>query len=184
MRSEALLQVNSAAAVRRNVLGTQQLLASLPENRVSLSLLSSHLAAKRCGVAGPTLAAAEAMVAQLAAINSACPVQVWRLPSAFYPQAISTAMASLPSAAWLRERLAEALIDQLLGSASAAGGQLLIAAASALSVDQPLLRSQALADAVEWPAQPIQAGPAGARMAAQLLRRLWKTSAFRGAMIP
>jgi hypothetical protein len=33
----------------------------------------------------------------------------------------------------------------------------LIAAASALSVDQRLLRSQALPDVVEWPAQSIQA---------------------------
>ena len=144
-----------AAAVCRNILATQQLLASLPESGVSLLLLSSHLAPERCGVAGSTLAAAEALVAQWAATNHSCSVQVWRLPSAFDPQATSTAKASEPSAAWLRERLAEALIDQLLGSDSAAGGQRLIAAASALSVDQPLLRSQALADAVVWPAQPI-----------------------------
>ena len=141
-----------AAAVCRNILATQQLLASLPESGVSLLLLSSHLAPERCGVAGSTLAAAEALVAQWAATNHSCSVQVWRLPSAFDPQATSTAKASEPSAAWLRERLAEALIDQLLGSDSAAGGQRLIAAASALSVDQPLLRSQALADAVVWPA--------------------------------
>ena len=58
VRSEALLQANSAAAVRRNILATQQLLASLPESGVSLLLLSSHLAAERRGVAGSTLAAA------------------------------------------------------------------------------------------------------------------------------
>jgi hypothetical protein len=79
------------------------------------------------------------------------------LLSAFDPQATGKPTAREPSAAWLRERLAEALIGQLLGSGSVAGGQRLIAAASAVSVDQPLLRSQALADAVEWPAQPIQA---------------------------
>ena len=155
VRSEELLQANSVAALRRNILATQQLLASLPESGVSLLLLSSHLAAERCGVAGSTLAAAEALVAQWAVTHPSCPMQVWRLPAAFDPQAISTAMASEPSAAWLRERLAEALIDQLLGSGSAAGGQWLFDAASPLSVDQPLLRSQALADAVVWPAQPI-----------------------------
>ena len=58
VRSEALLQANSAAAVRRNILATQELLASLPESGVSLLLLSSHLAHDRCGVAGATLAAA------------------------------------------------------------------------------------------------------------------------------
>jgi len=65
-------------------------------------------------------------------------------------------MASKPSAAWLRERLAEALIDKLLGPHSAAGCQRLTAAASPLSVDQPLLRSQAIDEAAVWPAQPIQ----------------------------
>ena len=157
VRSEALLQANGAVAVRRNILATQKLLASLPECGVSLLLLSSHLAAERRGVAGATLAAAEALVAQWAATHPSCPVQVWRLPSAFDPEATGKAMASELSAAWLREQLSEALIDQLLGSGSAAGGQRLIAAASPLSVDQPLLHSQALADAVVWPAQPIQA---------------------------
>ena len=88
-------------------------------------------------------------------------MQVWRLPSAFDPHAAgtatATAMASEPSAAWLRERLAEDLIDQLFGSASAVGCQRLMEADPAPSVDQPLLRSQALADPVEWPAQPIKA---------------------------
>lgn len=72
-------------------------------------------------------------------------------------QATSTTMASEPSTAWLRERFAEALIDQRFASASAAPCQQLIAADPAPSVDQPLLRRQALADAVECPAQPIQA---------------------------
>ena len=67
------------------------------------------------------------------------------------------AMASEPSAAWLRERLAEYLIDQLFGSASAVSCQRLMEADPAPSVDPPLLRSKALADAVEWPAQPIKA---------------------------
>ena len=69
VRSEALLQRNSCAAVRCNILATQQLLASLPESGVSLLLLSSHLAA-------------EALVAQWAASHPSCTVQVWRLPSA------------------------------------------------------------------------------------------------------
>ena len=146
VRAEALLQANSAAAVRRNILATLQLLASLPESGVSVVLLSSHLAAERHGVAGSTLAAADALVAQWAAIYPACHVQVWRLPAAFDPQAINTAKVSEPSVAWLRERLAEAFVDQLLDSGSAAGGQLLIAAASPLSADQPLWRSQALAE--------------------------------------
>ena len=130
---------------------------ALPGSDVSLVLLSSHLTAQRQGVAGSSLAAAEALVAQWAVSHSSCSVQVWRLPAAFDPQATSTAMASEPSSAWLRERLAEALIDQLFGSAPAALCQQLIAADPAPSVDQPLLRSQALADAVEWLAQPIQA---------------------------
>ena len=113
MRAEALLQANSAAAVRRNILATQQLLEALPGSDVSLVLLSSHLAAQRQGVAGSSLAAAEALVAQWAASHPSCSVQVWRLPAAFDPQAITTAEASEPSAAWLRERLAEAFVDQL-----------------------------------------------------------------------
>ena len=67
VRSQALLQTNSAAAVRRNILATQQLLASLPGSGVSLLLLSSHRAAER---RGSTLAAAEALVAQWAASQS------------------------------------------------------------------------------------------------------------------
>ena len=46
------------------------------------------------------------------------------------------------------KRLAEALIDQLFGFGSAAECQQLIAADPVPSVDQPLLRSHALADAV------------------------------------
>ena len=157
VRAEALLQANSAAGVRRNILATQQLLESLPGSGVPLVLLSSHLAAQRQGVAGSSLAAAEALVAQWAASHPSSSVQVWRLPAAFDPQATSTAMANGPSAAWLRERLAEALIDQLFASASAAPCQQLIAADPVPSVDQPLLRRQALADAVECPSQPIQA---------------------------
>jgi hypothetical protein len=157
VRSEALLQANSAAAVRRNILATQQLLESLPESGVPLVLLSSHLAAQRQGVAGSSLATTEALVAQWATSRASSSVQVWRLPAAFDPQATSTAMASELSSAWLRERLAEALIDQLFASAFAAPCQQLIAANPAPSVEEPLLRSQALADAVQWPAQPIQA---------------------------
>ena len=169
VRAEALLQANSVAAVRRNILGTMELLDALPvAGGTPLVLLSSHLAAQRQGVAGSSLAAAEALVAEWAVSHPCCPVQVWRLPAAFDPQATSKAMASEPSAAWLRERLAEALIDQLLGSGSAAGCQRLLAAASPLSADQPLWCSQALAGAVVWPAQLIQAWLA--RLAVPLAR--------------
>ena len=94
----AELQANGAAAVRRNILATQQLLASLPQSGVSVLLLSSHRAA----------------------IHPSCPVQVWQFPTAFDPQATGMGMASDPSAAWLRERLADAFIDQLFGLSLAA----------------------------------------------------------------
>jgi hypothetical protein len=182
VRAESLLQANSAAAVRRNILAIQQLLEALPESGVPLVLLSSHLAAQRLGVAGSSLAATEALVAQWAASHLSCFVQVWRLPAVFDPRATSTTMASEPSAAWSRERLAEALIDQLFGSVSAVPCQQLIAADPAPSVDQPLLRSQALADAVEWPSQSINAWLArlaepldryGNQAVSDALRRLW-----------
>jgi hypothetical protein len=49
-------------------------------------------------------------------------VQVWQLPTAFDPQATGMGMASDPSAAWLRERLADAFVDQLFGSLRQPGG--------------------------------------------------------------
>ena len=52
-----MLQANSCAAVRRNILATQQVLDALPEPGVPLVVLSSHLAAQRQGVAGSSLAA-------------------------------------------------------------------------------------------------------------------------------
>ena len=156
MRSEALLQTNSCAAVRRNIQATQQLLDALPESGVPLVVLSSHLAAQHQGVAGSSLAAAEALVAQWAACHPSCPVQVWRLPAVFDPQATSADTAGSPSAAWLREQLAEAFIDQLLGAAFVQAGQQLIAAEPELSLDRPMLRGEPLAEAVERPAQPIQ----------------------------
>lgn len=156
MRSEALPQANIAALLNDNIIDYHHFLASLPEMGVSL-LLSSHLAAERHVVAGATLASAEALVAHWAAIHPSCPVQVWRLPSAFDPQATSTAMAVYPSAACFRERLDDALIDQLVGVRSYVCCQRLLAEASPLSVDRPLLRSQPLADSVVWPAQQIQA---------------------------
>jgi len=91
---------------------------------VPLVLLSSHLAAQRQGVAGSTLAAAEALVAQWAACHPHCPVQVWRLPPAFDPKP----SAPDPASAWLRERLAEQFIDQLMSSSPDRQGQQPIAA--------------------------------------------------------
>ena len=54
VRAEELLQSNSCTAVRRNIVATQQLLDALPAGGVPLVLLSSHLAARREGVAGST----------------------------------------------------------------------------------------------------------------------------------
>jgi len=81
---------------------------------------------------------------------------VWRLPAVFDPQATRAATASSPAESWLRERLAEAFIDQLLGSASAQAGQQLIAAEPELSLDRPMLRGEPLAEAVVLPRQPLQ----------------------------
>ena len=53
VRAKALLQANSAAAVRRNVLATQQLLEALHGSDVPLVLLSSHLAQKPWWFSGP-----------------------------------------------------------------------------------------------------------------------------------
>jgi len=156
VRSETLLQANSCAAVRRNIQSTQQFLDALPEPGVPLVVLSSHLAAQRQGVAGSSLAATEALVAQWAACHPSCPVQVWRLPAVFDPQATSADTASSPAESWLRERLAQAFIDQLLSSASAQACQQLLAAEPELSLDRPMLRGEPLAEAVERPAQPIQ----------------------------
>ena len=69
VRAEALLQANSAAAVRRNILATQQLLEALPGSDVPLVLLSSHLAAHRQGVAGSSLAASEALAEQMVRLS-------------------------------------------------------------------------------------------------------------------
>jgi len=156
VRSEALLQTNSCAAVRRNIQTCWTPLDALPESGVPLVVLSSHLAAQRQGVAGSSLAAAEALVAQWAACHPSCPVQVWRLPAAFDPQATRAATASSPAESWLRERLAEVFIDQLLRAAFAQAGLQLIAAEPELSFDRPLLQGQPLAEAVEWPRQPLQ----------------------------
>ncbi len=168
VRAEELLQSNSCTAVRRNIVATQQLLAALPACGVPLVLLSSHLAARRHGVAGSTLAAAEALVAHWAACHPHCPVQVWRLPPAFDPSATDPARAS-PASAWLRERLAEQFIDQLVSSPPDREGQQLIAANPAPAGDQ-LLSSQPLSDAVTLPAQSIDSWLASARIAEPLAR--------------
>jgi len=163
VRAEELLQSNSCTAVRRNIVATQQLLTALPAGGVPLVLLSSHLAARRQGVAGSTLAAAEALVAHWAACHPHCPVQVWRLPPAFDPPARDL------GSAWLRERLAEQFIDQLVSSPPDREGQQLIAANPAPAGDQ-LLSSQPLTDAVTLPAQSIDSWLASARIAEPLAR--------------
>jgi nucleoside-diphosphate-sugar epimerase len=168
VRAEEILQSNSCTAVRRNIVATQQLLGALPAGGVPLVLLSSHLAARREGVAGSTLAAAEALVAHWAACHPHCPVQVWRLPPTFDPPAADPARAS-PASAWLRERLAEQFIDQLLSSPPDGEGQQLIAADPAPASDQ-LLSSQPLNDALTLPAQPIDFWLASARVAEHLAR--------------
>ena len=165
VRAEELLQTNSCTAVRRNIVATQQLLDGLPAGGVPLVLLSSHLATQRQGVAGSTLAAAEALVAHWAACHPHCPVQVWRLPPAFDPKPSAPDLAS----AWLRERLAEQFIDQLVSSPADGEGQQLIAADPAPSGDQ-LLSSQPLSNAVTFPAQPIDSWLASARVAEPLAR--------------
>ena len=162
VRAEELLQFNSCTAVRRNIVATQQLLAALPAGGVPLVLLSSHLASRLHGVAGSTLAAAEALVAQWAAGQPHCPVQVWRMPLAFDPKPPAPDLASV----WLRERLAEQFIDQLV---STRGGQQLIAADPAPAGDQ-LLSSQPLGDAVTFPARSIYSWLASARVAESMAR--------------
>jgi nucleoside-diphosphate-sugar epimerase len=168
VRAEEILQSNSATAVRHNIVATQQLLDALPAGGVPLVLLSSHLAARREGVAGSTLAAAEALVAHWAACHRQCPVQVWRLPPAFDPPAADPASPS-PTSAWLRERLAEQFIDQLVSSPPDGEGQQLIAANPAPAGDQ-LLTSQHLSDAVTFPSRPIDSWLASARVAEPLAR--------------
>lgn len=165
VRAEELLQSNSCTAVRRNIMATQQLLDALPAGGLPLVLLSSHLAARRQGVAGSTLAAAEALVAHWAACHPHCPVQVWRLPPAFDPKPPAPDLAS----AWLRERLAEQFIDQLVSSPPDREEQKLISANPAPASDQ-LLSSQPLSDAVTLPAQSIDSWLASARVAEPLAR--------------
>jgi hypothetical protein len=168
VRAEELLQSNSCTAVRHNIVATQQLLDALPAGGVPLVLLSSHLAARRNGVAGSTLAAAEALVVHWAACHPHCPVQVWRLPPAFDPPVADSAGAS-PASAWLRERLAEQFIDQLVSAPPDCEGQQLITADPALDGDQ-LLSSQPLSDAVAFPVRSINSWLSSARVADPLAR--------------
>ena len=92
-------------------------------------------------------------------------MQVWRLPPAFDPKP----SAPDPASAWLRERLAEQFIDQLVSSSPHGEGQQLIAANPAPAGDQ-LLSSQPLSDAVTLPAQPIDSWLASASVAEPLAR--------------
>jgi hypothetical protein len=92
-------------------------------------------------------------------------VQVWRLPPAFDPKPL----ALDPASAWLRERLAEQFIDQLVSSPADGEGQQLIAADPAPASDQ-LLSSQPLSNAVTLPAQPIDSWLASASVAEPLAR--------------
>jgi hypothetical protein len=112
-RAEALLQRNVCTAVRRNIRATAQRLETLPDCGVGFVLLSSHQAAHRSGIAGSTLAAAEALVAAWSASHPAATVQVWRLPAAFDAEQVLAAFPPELMAAWQREALAEAFVDAL-----------------------------------------------------------------------
>lgn len=115
-RAEALLQRNVCTAVRRNIRATAQRLETLPDCGVHLVLLSSHQAAHRSGIAGSTLAAAEALVEAWSASHPAACVQVWRLPAAFDAEQVLAPEPPELNAAWQREALAEAFVDALVAA--------------------------------------------------------------------
>jgi len=159
LRANSLLQHNSCAAVLTNICATQQLLASLPSTGVPLVLISSHLASDRHGMAGFTLAAAEVLVANWAAEHPSCPVQLWRLPSVFDPEARQPADPNAPSdasldLAWQRESLAEQFVDQL--SRAQDPIQCLITAALSASCPAAALQAVPLPTAILPPARPIE----------------------------
>ena len=115
-RAEALLQRNVCTAVRRNIRATAQRLETLPDCGVHLVLLSSHQAAHRSGIAGSTLAAAEALVEAWSASHPAACVQVWRLPAAFDAEQVLAPEPPELNAAGQCEGLAEALGDALVAA--------------------------------------------------------------------
>jgi hypothetical protein len=150
-RVEALLQRNVCTAVRRNILATAQRLESLPDCGDGLVLLSSHHAAHRSGIAGSTLAAAEALVAAWSASHPAATVQVWRLPAAFDAEQVLAAVPPELNAAWQREALAEAFVDAL--DAAQPGGWLVHADAPGST----RLQRIPLAEVVHRPWEPVEA---------------------------
>jgi hypothetical protein len=150
-RAEALLQRNVCTAVRRNIRATAQRLETLPDCGVHLVLLSSHQAAHRSGIAGSTLAAAEALVEAWSASHPAACVQVWRLPAAFDAVQVLAAEPPELNAAWQREALAEAFVDALV--AAQPGGWLVQVDACGSTC----LQQVPLAEAVHRPWEPVEA---------------------------
>ncbi len=150
-RVEALLQRNVCTAVRSNIRATAQRLESLPDCGVGLVLLSSHQAAHRSGIAGSTLAAAEAVLASWCASHPAATVQVWRLPAAFDAEKVLAAEPPEINAAWQREALAEAFVVAL--AAGQPGAWLVQADAPGSTRVQQV----PLAEAVHRPREPLEA---------------------------
>ncbi len=146
-RVEALLLRNVCTAVRRNIRATAQRLETLHD--CGLVLLSSHQAAHRSGIAGSTLAAAEALVAAWSASHPAATVQVWRLPADFDAEQVLAAMPSELNAAWQREALAEAFVDALV--VAQPGGWLVDVDARGSTC----LRQVPLDEAVHRPREPL-----------------------------
>jgi hypothetical protein len=148
VRANSLLAHNSCFAVQRNICAIQQQLAALPPSGLPLVLISSHLAHARTGIAGATLAAAEQLVAEWAALRPRCPVQIWRLPVVFDPAACLSSDEH-PDTAWQRESLAEQFLQQLV-----AGGPLqrLISVSAGMNA----LQAQVLATAMTPPSCAIE----------------------------
>ena len=114
-------------------------------------LLSIHQAAHRSGIAGCTLAAAEALVEAWSASHPAVCVQVWRLPAAFDAEQVLAAEFPELNAAWQREALAEAFVDAL--DAAQPGGWLV----QVEPCGSTCLQQVPLAEAVDRPGEPVQA---------------------------
>jgi hypothetical protein len=113
-------------------------------------LLSSQ-AAHRSGIAGSTLAAAEALVEDWSASHPAATVQVWRLPPDFDAEQVLAAEPPELNAAWQREALAEAFVDAL--AAAQPGGWLVDVDARGSTC----LRQVPLAEAVHRLREPVEA---------------------------
>ncbi len=137
--------------MRRNIRATAQRLETPPDCGVDLVLLSSRKAAHRFGIAGSTLAAAEALVEAWSASHPAPCVQVWRLPAAFDAEQVLAAESPELNPAWQREALAEAFVDAL--AAAQPGGWMVQPHAPGSTC----LLQVPLAEAVHRPREPVQA---------------------------